>query len=383
MNIRSRRITYLIFIIIFLIITPVVILYAAGYRYNFQKHKLQKTGILILKSKPEGANIFLNGELQKSTTPARFTNLIPEDYSIKVEKENFYFWQKTLPVRSRLTTFAENITLFKKNLPIELSPGDVPLFSLSPDKEKIAYLSTDGTEKQVWLLHNKTGEKTMLYGTTTKEEAIVKKIEWSRSGQKILITVSENSHPEKYIVFDYQTETASTYKNLDEFYFDFAGIKKKSLEISANNDLALLQNSSNLLAILDKKNHDLKIWNTDNDRLVFETESDDAAWSRDGNKILYVKNFEIWFYNFSADQETLVTRYSKEIKKIGWINDNYIIVLFDNNLRAIELDERDQRNVTDLLSLDDLRDFDLDQGEQKIYFIGSVENKKGVFELPY
>lgn len=383
MNICSRRITYLIFIIIFLIITPVVILYAAGYRYNFQKHKLQKTGILILKSKPEGANIFLNGELQKISTPARLTNLMPEDYSVKVEKENFYFWQKTLPVRSRLTTFAENITLFKKNLPIELSPGDIPLFSLSPDKEKIVYLLTDETEKQVWLLNNKTGEKIMLYGTTAKEGAIVKKIEWSQSSQKILITVSEDSHPEKYIIFDYQAETASTYKNLDEFYFDFAGVKKKSLEISANGDLTLLKNSSNLLAALDKKNHDLKIWNTDNDRLVFETESDGAAWSKDGNKILYIKNFEIWFYDFSADRETLVTRYSKEIKKIDWINDNYIIVLFDNNLRAIELDERDQRNVTDLLSLADLRDFGVDPEKQKIYFTGLVGNKKGVFELPY
>ena len=83
MTLPFRRIVYIAFIIIFLIITPIIILYTAGYRYNFQKHRIQKTGILILKSNPAGASIYLNGELKKEKTQARIANLLPDDYNLK------------------------------------------------------------------------------------------------------------------------------------------------------------------------------------------------------------------------------------------------------------------------------------------------------------
>lgn len=94
MSLRVRRIIYLTFILIFAIATPLIILYTAGYRYNLKKNKIQKTGILILKSRPKEATIYLNEKIQKEKTPARIANLLPEDYFVRVEKENFYPWQK-------------------------------------------------------------------------------------------------------------------------------------------------------------------------------------------------------------------------------------------------------------------------------------------------
>ena len=384
MTLRFRRITYIIFIIIFLVVTPAIILYAAGYRYNFQKHKLQKTGILILKSRPEGAQIYLNGDLQESNTPAHLANLVPEDYLIKIEKEGLYPWQKTLPVRSRTTTFAENITLFKKNLPTEIADGNITLSVLSPDNEKIVYLLENEKSEEVWLLNLKGYEKKLLYGTSLGDRLPNSNLEWSHDGQKILITITDKSLKAKYIIFDYRTQAATTYKYLDEFYFEFRGVaEKNALGFAASEEFSLLPGSSSLLAVLNKKIQDLKIWNINSGDLIFETEADSAAWSKNNDKILYTKNFEIWFYNPSSEQETLITRYSKEVKKIGWINDNYILALLDNTLKAIELDERDQRNVTDLLKLDDIKNFDIDPDGQKIYFIGSLGNKKGAFELLY
>lgn len=383
MKIRSRRVVYFVFIIIFLVITPLIILYTAGYRYNFQKHKLQKTGILILKSNPEGARIYLNGERQRIDTPARLADLIPEDYSIKIEKDGFYPWQKTLPVKSRLTTFAENITLFKKNLPTELLVGDVSGMRLSPDKGKIAYLILNEKSKELWLFNLATLEKKLLYSLPNNNGSSPPGFEWNRDGKKILIAVSEGDEKTKYIVLDYEADTASTYENLDEFYFEFLGIKSSKLTFSPAEEVDFRPNHSGLLAVLDKKIQDLKVWNTDSGDLIFETEAEDISWSERGDKLLYTKNFEIWFYNFQTNQEILITRFSKKADRIAWINDNYILLTYDNSLKTIELDERDQRNVTDLSSLGDVRYFDIDTEKQKIYFTGSIGNKKGVFELPY
>ena len=53
MNLKHRRILYISFILIFIILVPITIFYAAGYRYNFKQNKIEKTGILYIDSKPK------------------------------------------------------------------------------------------------------------------------------------------------------------------------------------------------------------------------------------------------------------------------------------------------------------------------------------------
>ena len=48
MNLRYRRMLYLAFIAVFLAAAPLIILYAAGYRYNFKRQKIEKTRIIYI-----------------------------------------------------------------------------------------------------------------------------------------------------------------------------------------------------------------------------------------------------------------------------------------------------------------------------------------------
>lgn len=101
------------FIVLFLITTPLVILYTAGYRWNNKKDRLEKVGIIFLRSRPGSADIYLDGKLRKETTPARLRDLLPDTYQIKVSKNGYGIWSKQLPAESALTTFAEGIILWK------------------------------------------------------------------------------------------------------------------------------------------------------------------------------------------------------------------------------------------------------------------------------
>lgn len=381
MSLRSRRIIYLTFILIFLLITPTIILYTAGYRYNFQKHRIQKTGILILKSRPEGAKIFLNNKLNQLTTPARIANLLPDDYLIKIEKDGFYSWQKTLPVQSRLTTFAENILLFKKTMPAQIVDGNIEFLSLAPNKQKLIYLQKQDTGQEIWLLDDKTSKKSLLYRSSDNQTL---KPEWNRDGRQILITVRDNVlKTPKYIVLDSERGGAVVYSNLSDFYFEFKDVKSNFINAPSLDDASLIDSPPQFITVLNQKNQSLAVIRSDSGETIFEANGNAAAWSKDGGKLLYLKNFEIWIYDLFSEQETLITRYSKEIKKALWINGNYVLVLLDNALKVIELDERNQRNVTDLLTLEKIDDYDIDNVRQKIYLIGEIGNKKGIYELPY
>ncbi|MBU1146628.1 PEGA domain-containing protein [Patescibacteria group bacterium] len=384
MTLPYRRIVYISFIAIFLIVTPIVILYTTGYRYNFQTNKLQKTGILILKSSPLGAKIYLNGELRKETTPARITNLFPNDYTIKIEKENFYPWQKNLPIESSLTTFAENITLFEKLLPAEVVENNSELFSLAPNKEKIIYLDKKETGDEVWLLNFKNNKSSLIYRISEGKNDIVN-LEWSNDNQKVLLTVnfSDATDSHKYIMINTETNEISVYQKLSDFYFTFSGVPINIADANLLPDLDVATGYSGAVAVLDKKTKNISVVKPTSLDVIFETKADQAAWSSDVKKLLYTTDFEIWIYNFSTEEKTLISRYSQEIKKVDWVNENYIAALLGGAVKIIELDERDQRNVIDLIAPGEINNFFIDSAKQSIYFSGVIGNKKGVFELPY
>lgn len=384
MTLPFRRIVYLAFIIIFLLITPVIILYTAGYRYNFQTNRIQKTGILILKSNPAGAEIYLNGKLRTEKTPARIANLLPDDYTIKIEKKNFYPWQKILPVESSLTTFAENITLFEKTLPAEVVETNSELFSLAPNKEKIIYLNKKETGDEIWLLNFKNNKSILIYRISEEKSNIVN-LEWSNDNQKILITIDFSEAPQthKYIIVNTGNNEISVYQKLSDFYFTFKGVPINIADAHLLPDLDVSVGYSGVVAVLDQKTKNLSVVRPTSLEVLFETKADHMAWSADGKKILYTVDFEIWVYDFSTEKKIFVSRYGQEIKKIGWINENYIAVLLGGTIKIIELDERAQRNILDLITPEELNNFFLDGVKQSIYFSGIIGNKKGVFELPY
>ena len=63
MTLRTRRILYSFFIAIFVIAAPTLVLYTAGFRYDFEYNRIVETGSLVVKSYPQNASIYINGEL--------------------------------------------------------------------------------------------------------------------------------------------------------------------------------------------------------------------------------------------------------------------------------------------------------------------------------
>ena len=148
-----RRIIFWTFVLIFCIATLILSLQAAGYkmslRYPFSLGRiLQKTGMLIVESNPEGAVISLNGKpltkfsltsLKKTetATPAKIGNLLPGRYSLSLELEGYWPIQKTVEIHPGQTTLIDNVSLFRNELPWLLLSSGEGIFSLSPDGSRI------------------------------------------------------------------------------------------------------------------------------------------------------------------------------------------------------------------------------------------------------
>lgn len=147
---RTRLILISISVLIFVLITPIIILYARGYRWDPKQGSLVQTGGFLLRSIPKEANVYLNDKLKKQKTPIKIQGLLPGDYFIKVEIPGFHSWQKHLAIKSKLATKAENILLLSQNPEIiSLTPDKVDDFIISENGERLIYQ----TGQSLWLIN--------------------------------------------------------------------------------------------------------------------------------------------------------------------------------------------------------------------------------------
>ncbi|MBU0636994.1 hypothetical protein KKH16_02170, partial [Patescibacteria group bacterium] len=191
MSIKTRRIICIIFILIFFIATPLIIAYATGYKLSFNKKFLQKTGIFILDSHPSGAKIFINNKIQQNlfkkiflnkqtyiTTPAKIKNLSPGEYVVRLELTDYWPWGKKLSIKPGLATYAEDIYLFKQNLPVLAISTKINDLKLSPAKNKLAILNSNQL-----ILFNLINETKQITPLLNKK----KSLSWSNNNQKIIL----------------------------------------------------------------------------------------------------------------------------------------------------------------------------------------------------
>ena len=120
---KTRLIILLICVILFLIITPYIVLYSLGYRIDFAKRRIIATGGIYVRVLPQGTDIIIDSKIQNKT--GLFSNsifvqdLLPRQHNILIKKEGYYDYQKNLPVKEKEVTKLENVILFKQKILFE------------------------------------------------------------------------------------------------------------------------------------------------------------------------------------------------------------------------------------------------------------------------
>jgi len=218
MKLRHRRLLYLTFFLIFFICGPILILDTTGYRYNLKKNTLEKTGILVLNSQPENAEIILNGKY-KDQTPARLTKLLPDQYNIEVKKDGYQTWRQKLEVKSNLTTFDEDIVLFKNNLPTIKVQGEINTLATATSPNKIIYSIKRDDWEELRFLNPKTDIDLLIEKSTAKTYDQLQFVAWSGKKNKALFKKVIDDF-NQYLIVDTETLKVKELFNITRLNFD-------------------------------------------------------------------------------------------------------------------------------------------------------------------
>ncbi len=187
LNHRRRRLLFWSLVVIFILATITISLYATGYRFNLNwpikfNKLLQKTGALFLDSEPAGAQVALIGHGDKEIkngnsifgkknyqTPIKIKNLLPGEYFLEITKEGYWPYKKTVNIFPGSAAYVEDINLFRQDDPLKIREAKLQKIKFTADGQNLI-LENDQkiinlkTEKEVNITLGSEPDKDLLNG---------------------------------------------------------------------------------------------------------------------------------------------------------------------------------------------------------------------------
>lgn len=304
-----------------------------------------------------------------------------KDWSLKV-------YEPEKNIKSHLISEAD----LKTNLDLEeASIKDIDLI-FSRDSKSIIIRSEINSDNFYFILKTEAPPFFPVYFNIKKE---IKKMDFNPENGNELFVLSEESLyktdlnsqeilsflPEK--VIDYDIFKDSIYY-LDSsgaiFETDFSFNKHQKIN---NSQIPIIENADYNIKASDtgialKENGSLYYFDKNKNSLSkISSQVMGFGFSPDNKKIVYYNNYEIFVLfldkEYSQPQketgsQVFLTRFSKEIKDVFWYTDYYLIFNTGDDIKIMEIDERDRINIVDLANFKSPEIF-WSQFEKKLYVL--------------
>lgn len=231
-------------IILFLILgTFIVVMYGRGYRFGFDgtKPDFSSTGLLVVTSNPDGAQVFINNHL--STATDNTINLYPAEYAVKIFKEGYLPWEKKIKIQKEVVSKAEAL-LFPNAPKLEsITALGVQNPAIDPSFTRIAYtVSSQSLKKNgIYVLDMTSRPILTLQSASTQiaddtvDTFSKAQLSWSPDGKQVIATISsELRSPATYLLTaselnDSPKDVTATLQTVSETWEKEQQEKEKSL----------------------------------------------------------------------------------------------------------------------------------------------------------
>jgi hypothetical protein len=190
---RTRRKLFIAFAILFFLSVPVIVLFTQGYRADLDGRRLVKTGGIDLDIVNENSRVFLNGQFKKESGSifrnVVFKNIYPNIYNVRIEKDNYFAWEKNIEVLPEMVSRFLNIQLFPTNLSPNVIAEEVKNVFISPDsKFAIAQKkSKPDAENSVILINLENGFAGQI--STLDSADTLRDVQWSSNSRVFSVTI--------------------------------------------------------------------------------------------------------------------------------------------------------------------------------------------------
>jgi len=141
---RIRGVLFFLSVAVFFIGLPFILSFALGYKFNPRTFKFTQTGLISIKTHPQGAHVYLDSKLLNEKTPVTISELLPGLYSVRLELEDYYPWSMQVNVEPRRVTRIEKVILFSTRPNVkQLNQRNASFFYFDEEKKNIYYFNRE------------------------------------------------------------------------------------------------------------------------------------------------------------------------------------------------------------------------------------------------
>ncbi|HLD01243.1 MAG TPA: PEGA domain-containing protein, partial [Patescibacteria group bacterium] len=195
---RKHLLTSFVILLFLIAGTILVVLYGRGYRINLQDGKpdVSKTGILAAKSQPDGAQVYIDGDLTAATNEN--INLTPGEYTVRIVKDGYFSWEKHIAITEEVVTYADAY-LFPTAPKLEsITSTGIKNPILDPTKTKLAYtIASQSAQKNGIYVYDMAANPVIAFQGAARQiaddtVALMSEsvLSWSANGAFVIASVS-------------------------------------------------------------------------------------------------------------------------------------------------------------------------------------------------
>ncbi len=251
----------------FCVISPTVILYTAGYRFNIHTRTITETGVLTIDVVPKDAHVVVNTIDLNLSMPIRLPNRTAGVYDVTITRPGYLSWTQSVQIKSKQTTYITDLYLFLEALPTLEYPLDTTVLTTTyaPDANVIVTLSAeeDAVIELTSYSLSTSQQQTLWRGVTTSTPYIY----WSQHAPLLAISTQDDQGNTTI-----QTKDMSRAENL------------QSYKIYTTSTLPIVQ------------------WHEHGANILYTQEQDDIIALSSGNKrTLFTTTSSLWFVDSNED----------------------------------------------------------------------------------
>lgn len=388
MNRPARKAIFVVFLLFFCVTAPLVVLYTAGYRYDFGTGRIVQTGVFSISSTPKGASIVLDGTPSGATTPALLKNVMPGNHRVRVEKSGYSFWEKNLAVESRATTFADDITLFLETEPGLLRETSLAATGFNPLNGRAAYAQTEGQWTEIWTFDPSGSEESLVSRVPAAANAGVE-LKWPYGSSVLAIQTGTGAAAATAYV-DADTGTKLDAPAVTGFDLSVLDDRVAVSRRDGDSNVILayvplgtytIHSSPDGIVTLEDAAHErvVLVRSEGGDQpILLNADATVWEWEPGGRRLLYSNGFDLHVYDAQTHSDATITRLSSEITGVAWYPDHATVLYAQEDaIYAAELDPRDVRNTVRLVTGSNLSSMHAQRST--LYFFGTINETSGLY----
>lgn len=359
---RKQLIISALILLFLTLATLLIVIYGKGYRFSLKGSGaiLSGTGLLVATSTPDGAQVFVNGHLTTATDNT--INLAPGEYEVKIFKDGYFPWQKTITIKKEVVSKAGAL-LFPKAPKLE-SITNVGISSpvIDPSRTKIAYLvaSQSAIKNGIYILDMTSRPILTLQSASsqivndTLDYFSAASLEWSPDSKEILAKVG------KTVQTTYLLETNGLNQNPKDVTATLVNVDVSWEKLKAEKQKALMDSLPKKLKKVVLEQFIILEWSSDETKILYEASrsaeipliiNPPLIGTDSTPEVRNIKKNEVYVYDIKEDRnykilDSVPKKEEFSPLSIMWYPDSkHLVYVNDKKIDILEYDGKNQTTV--------------------------------------